>query len=177
MAAEKLDEWRATVRSLVGIANNDELRPVGPMGRRSAGPPHASGGRAGGDAATVHSPPPSRPPRVSVRRDDAHDDMSIASSDPRIHRDQHQVLRERVHEDARTTIERRHDAHHQSDRRAGPTTDHPTPGGYGGLPYEVGCPAFTRELRRFRWPTHRTFKPDVGEKYNGKTHPSEFLSI
>ena len=24
---------------------------------------------------------------------------------------------------------------------------------------------------------HRTFKPDVGEKYNGKTHPSEFLSI
>ena len=29
-AAEKLDEWRATVRSLVGIANNDELQPVGP---------------------------------------------------------------------------------------------------------------------------------------------------
>jgi hypothetical protein len=41
----------------------------------------------------------------------------------------------------------------------------------------VGCPAFTHELRQFRWPTHRTFKPDVGEKYNGKTHPSEFLSI
>ena len=41
----------------------------------------------------------------------------------------------------------------------------------------MGCPAFTRELRQFQWPSHRTFKPGVGEKYNGKTHPSEFLSI
>ena len=55
--------------------------------------------------------------------------------------------------------------------------DHPAPGGSGGLPYEVGCPAFTYELRQLQWPSHRTFKPDVGEKYNGKTHPSEFLSI
>ncbi len=55
--------------------------------------------------------------------------------------------------------------------------NHPAPESPGGLPYEVGCPAFTHELRQFQWPTHRTFKPDVGEKYNGKTHPSEFLSI
>ena len=55
--------------------------------------------------------------------------------------------------------------------------NHPAPESPGGLPYEVGCLAFTRELRQFQWPTHRTFKPDVGEKYNGKTHPSEFLSI
>ena len=55
--------------------------------------------------------------------------------------------------------------------------DHPAPGGYGGLPYEVGCPAFTRELRQFLWPSHRTFKPDIGEKYNDKIHPSEFLNI
>ena len=55
--------------------------------------------------------------------------------------------------------------------------DHPAPGGSGGLPDEVGCPAFTRELRQFQWPSHHTFKPDVSEKYTGKTHPSEFLSI
>ena len=55
--------------------------------------------------------------------------------------------------------------------------DHPAPGGFGGLPYEVGCPAFTCELRQFQWPSHRTFKSDVCEKYTGKTHPSEFLSI
>ena len=46
-----------------------------------------------------------------------------------------------------------------------------------GLPYEVGCPAFTHELRQFQWPSHRMFKPDVGEKYNRMTHPSEFLGI
>ena len=55
--------------------------------------------------------------------------------------------------------------------------DHQAPGSSGGLPYEVGCLGFTHELRQFQWPSHRTFKPDVGEKYNGKTHPSEFLSI
>ena len=55
--------------------------------------------------------------------------------------------------------------------------NHPAPESPGGLPYEIGCPAFTRELRQFQWPTHHTFKPDVGEKYSGKTHPSEFLSI
>ena len=54
---------------------------------------------------------------------------------------------------------------------------HPAPGSPGGLPYEVGYTAFTRGLWQFQWPTHRTFKPDVGEKYSGKTHPSEFLSI
>ena len=53
----------------------------------------------------------------------------------------------------------------------------PAPGSYGGLPYKVGCPAFTRELRQFQWSSHRTFKPGVGEKYTVKTHPSEFLSI
>jgi len=95
-AAEKLDEWRATIRSLVGVANQDEPRPAGPSGRHSVEPPHASGGRTGGAAATVHSPPPRQLPRVPVRRDDACDNISIASSDPRTHRDQRQVLQERA---------------------------------------------------------------------------------
>jgi hypothetical protein len=41
----------------------------------------------------------------------------------------------------------------------------------------VGCPAFTRELRRVQWPNSRNFKPESPEKYDGKTQPSEFLSI
>jgi hypothetical protein len=41
----------------------------------------------------------------------------------------------------------------------------------------VSCPAFTRELRQVQWPNRKAFKPDVPEKYDGKTHPSEFLSI
>src|SRR3954470_24053420 len=47
----------------------------------------------------------------------------------------------------------------------------------GDLPYAVGCPAFTPELRRVQWPSTKNFKPDVPEKYDGKLHPSEFLSI
>ena len=50
------------------------------------------------------------------------------------------------------------------------------PGEPGNLPYAVGCPAFTRELRQVQWPSTKNFKPDVPEKYDGKTHPSEFLS-
>ena len=111
-AAEKLDEWRATIRSLVAVANKDDPRPAGPSGRRSVEPPHASGGGAGGATATVHSPPPREPPRVSIRRDDACDNISIASCDPRTYRNQGQVLRERAHEDTRTTIERRRDTRH-----------------------------------------------------------------
>ena len=147
---------------------------LGPTLRR---PPHASGGRAGGDVATVHSPTPRQLSRVSVRRDDACDNISIASSDPLTHRDQRQVLRERALEDARTTIEHQREARHQSDRWAGPTMDHPAPGGYDCLPYEVGCPAFTRELRQVRWLSVRTFKPEIPEKYDGRLNPVEFLSI
>ena len=51
------------------------------------------------------------------------------------------------------------------------------PGEPGDLPYTVGCPAFTRELRQVQWPSTKNFKPDVPEKYDGKTHSSEFLSI
>ena len=103
-------------------------------GQHSVEPPHASSGGAGGAAATVHSPPPRQPLRVSVRRDDACDNISIASSDPRTHRDHRQFLRERAHEDARTTIEHRRDTRHQSDRRAGLSMDHPASGGSSGLP-------------------------------------------
>src|SRR4051812_16593946 len=46
-AAGKLDEWRATIRSLVVVANKDDPRQVGPSGRRSTEPPHVGAGRTG----------------------------------------------------------------------------------------------------------------------------------
>jgi len=111
----------------------------------------------------MHSP--LRRPKSPTHR--VHPDSgSTASSDPRARRDQRQVLHERQQEDARTRIERRREARRQSDKRAGPSVDMHAPGEPGDLPYAVGCPAFTRELRQ-----------DVPEKYDGKTHPSEFLSI
>lgn len=61
--------------------------------------------------------------------------------------------------------------------RAGTSTGTPASGYPGKLPYEVGCQTFTRELRRVQWPSSRTFKPEIPEKYDGKTHPLEFLSI
>jgi hypothetical protein len=51
----------------------------------------------------------------------------------------------------------------------------PEVGGY--LPYEVGCPAFTRELRHVRWPSTQAFKPELPEKYDEKLNPAEFLGI
>src|SRR3954466_16420502 len=47
-AAEKLDEWRATIQSLVAITNKDDPRPARPSGRRSNEPPHAGAGRTEG---------------------------------------------------------------------------------------------------------------------------------
>jgi hypothetical protein len=53
----------------------------------------------------------------------------------------------------------------------------PVPGFLGDLPYDVGCPAFTRELRQVQWPSSQSFKPDLPEKYGSKLNPSEFLGI
>ena len=47
----------------------------------------------------------------------------------------------------------------------------------GCLRFEVGCPAFTREMRQVRWPSVRTFKPEIREKYDGRLNLEEFLSI
>ena len=57
-AAEKLDERRATIRSLVSFANKDEPLPAGPSRRRSVELVHVGGGRTGDAAITVHSSPP-----------------------------------------------------------------------------------------------------------------------
>ena len=48
---------------------------------------------------------------------------------------------------------------------------------FGCLPFEVGCRAFTRELRQVHWPSIRTFKLEILENYDGRLNPAEFLSI
>ena len=59
----------------------------------------------------------------------------------------------------------------------GPDVDEPALGVGGCLPFEVGGPAFTWELRQVRWPSVRTFKPEIPEKCDGRLNPAEFLSI
>src|SRR3954462_13782835 len=128
----------------------------------------------GGGATTVHSP---HQRQRSPTRGTHHDNDSTASSNPRTRRDQRQVLHERKEEDARTRIERKREARRQSDQRAEPSGNMHAPGEPGDLPYSVGFPAFTHELRQVQWPSTKNFKPDVPEKYDGKSRPSEFLSI
>src|SRR4051812_19061362 len=151
---DKIDNWRATIQSLIGFANGDTPRQLTTSQPRRASQTRADGDKTGGGATTVHSPPPR--PRSPTRRVH-HDGDSTASSDPRARRDQRHVLHERQQEDARTRIERRREARRQSDRRAGPTVDMHAIGEPGDLPYAVGCPAFTPELRPVQWPSTKNF--------------------
>src|SRR3954463_4225999 len=172
--ADKLDGWRATIQSLIGFANGDTPRQPSASQPRPAAQAKTDDAKTGGGATTVHSP--HQRPRSPTRRTN-HDNDSTASSNPRTRRDQRQVLHERKEEDTRTRIERRRQARRQSDQRAEPSVDMHAPGGPGDLPYSVGCPAFTRELRQVQWPSTMNFKPDVPEKSDGKSYTSEFLSI
>ena len=74
-------------------------------------------------------------------------------------------------------VEQRHDNLLRADGRDGPNIDEPALEHSGYLPFEVGCPAFTRELRQVRWPSVRTFEPEILDKYDGRLNPAEFLSI
>ena len=79
--------------------------------------------------------------------------------------------------DTRVVAEQCRDDPRRVDGCDGPDADEPALSAGGCLPFEVGCPAFTRELWRVRWPSVRTFKPEIPEKYDGKLNPAEFLSI
>ena len=102
--ADKIDEWRATIQSLISFANGDTPRQPSTSLPRQDCQARADGDKTGGGATTVHSPP--RRPRSPTHRVNLDTD-SIASSDPRARRDQRQVLQERQQEDARTRIVRR----------------------------------------------------------------------
>src|SRR3954465_9697328 len=172
--ADKLDGWRATIQSLIGFANGDTPRQPSAPQPRQVTQARTDGAKTGGGVTTVHSP---HQRQWSPTRRTNHDNDSTASSNPRTRRDQRQVLHERKEEDTRTRIEHRREARRKSDQRVEPSGDMHAPGEPGDLPYSVGCPAFTRELRQVQWPSTKNFKPDVPEKYDGKSHPSEFLSI
>ena len=79
--------------------------------------------------------------------------------------------------DARVVVERCRNDHCRTNGCDGPDIDEPALGIGRCLPFEVGCPAFTRELRQVRSPSVRTFKLEIPEKYDGRLNPAEFLSI
>ena len=101
----------------------------------------------------------------------------MASSDPRACPGRCRAPEDRRRGDARVVIEQRRDDPRRTNGCDGPEVDETTLGIGGCLPFEVGCPAFTRELRQVRWPSVRVFKPEIPEKYDGRLNPTEFLSI
>ena len=77
---------------------------------------------------------------------------------------------------SRTTARRRSYSHQAPKRSAASIRParwalcrHACARGTSDLPYTVGSPAFTRELRQVQWPSTKNFKPDVPEKYDGKS--------
>ena len=102
-AEDKIDQWRATIQSLIGFANGDTPRQPNTSQPRQDGQARAGGDETGGGATTMQSPP--RRPRSPTRRIHLDSDSTV-SSDPRARRDQRQVLHKRQQEDARTRIER-----------------------------------------------------------------------
>src|SRR3954471_12949074 len=79
---DKIDDWRATIQSLIGFPNGDTPRQATTSQPWQASQVRADGDKTGGGATTVHSPP--RGPRSPTRR--VHrDSNSTASSDPRTH--------------------------------------------------------------------------------------------
>ena len=75
--ADKIDEWRATIQSLIGFANGDTPRqPSTPLPQQDCRA-RADGDETGGGATTMHSPP--RRPRSPTRR--IHLDSDSTTSD------------------------------------------------------------------------------------------------
>ena len=65
----------------------------------------------------------------------------------------------------------------QTDRCGGLNVDEHALGVGACLPFEVGSPAFTRELWQICWLSVRTLKAEIPEKYDGGLNPAGFLSI
>ena len=76
------------------------------------------------------------------------DDVLMASSDPRAHPGPHRALEDRRRGDTRVVMGRPLDNPHQTDGCDGLNIDKLALDVGGCLPFEVGCPAFTRELRQ-----------------------------
>ena len=147
-----MNEWSATIQSLISFIKANKSQHVGPSRQTRTATVAWAGDRVEGATPTVQSPSRQQAQEQpwQASHTDEFDEASMALYGPRDRRDQRCVLEDRQKEDARITIERRREAHCQSDRRNGPSASDTMPSVGGYLPYEVGCPAFTRELRQVR---------------------------
>src|SRR4051812_35766395 len=101
-----MDEWRATIQSLIGFTEAGGSQWAGPPWHPQAATTARAAGRAKGATPMVQSPPRQPAQRLQPEsHDQESDEVSMASSNPRARKDQQQVLEDRRREDARVTIE------------------------------------------------------------------------
>ena len=157
-AAEQMDQWRSTIQSLLGFSKAGGSRRACRLQIPQATATVRAASRTKGAVPTVQSPP-----RQLARMQQNQDpnNISMASSDPRARLGQRQTLEDRWRGDARVVIERRRDDHRRANGCGDPDVDEPALGVGGCLPFEVGCPTFTCELRYVCWPSVRTSKLEI----------------
>ena len=135
-AAEQMDEWRATIQSLLDFAEGWGSQRAGPPWPPQAMTTARAAGRTKGATPTVQSPQ-RQPARAQQNQDP--DDVSMASSDPRARPGQRRAPKDRRRGDTRIVVEQRRDAPRRTDGCDGPDVDEPALGVGGCLPFEVGC--------------------------------------
>jgi hypothetical protein len=140
--------WRTRIAELVAIANED---PAQGAGEPDPAAGHRAPGAGDGKAAKAK--------KVASRT------ASSPRGEPSC-----QIV-QRAPEDARISLERRHENHDRAIDDIGEAGKNvKTP---GDPIYNPGCLALTRQQRYVVWPDK--FKPDIGARYDGTTNPIEFL--
>ena len=181
-----MNSWVARLADLVGYAHNhrEPVQSRTPARARASARGTESTGRSSGrghagpglaPASRQRSREEGRDDRQDKRRRDRQgvghsDHISVGSSTPSPVSDLRRVLNDRRGEDARTRIERRRERHLRDDHDMDPGVL-----GQVSSPHGAGCLAFVPELRKVTWP-HK-FKPDVPDRYDGKSNPADFLQV
>jgi hypothetical protein len=146
--------WHARIAELVAIANEDPA--LG--GAQGAGEP---------DPAPGHRAPGARDGKAAR----AKKVVSRAASSP--HGGPSCQIVQRALEDARVSLERRHENHDRAIDDIGEAGKNVKV--TGDPVYNPGCLALTRQQCYVVWPDK--FKPNIGARYDGTTNPIEFLQL
>jgi hypothetical protein len=154
LTVDRREGWHARIAELVAIANEDPaLGGAQGAGEPDPAPGHRTPGAEDGKAA--------RAKKV----------VSRAMSSPR-GKPSCQIV-QRAPEDARVSLERRHENHDRAIDDIGEAGKNVK---VTGEPvYNPGCLALTRQQRYVVWPDK--FKPDIGACYDGTTNPVKFLQL
>jgi hypothetical protein len=146
--------WRARIAELVAIANEDPAQG----GAHGAGDPDPAAGRRALGAGDGKA---NKAKRV----------VSRAASSPR-GEPSCQIV-QCAPEDARVSLERRHENHDRAIDDIGEAGKNVRT--LGDPIYNPGCLTLTRQQCYVVWPDK--FKPDIGARYDGTTNPIEFLQL